>query len=135
MPGVCEADIYCKWLSSNPVYVVCRMVQYEIGNGQSGNDSVSQRVVAAVADARDEDPLELPPLYGVIDPDALDQLFDRGVSGRRPGPGRVIFMLADCEVVVHSDGEVDVTAPGDRESSSSVVDAVGEQDEAETTLD
>lgn len=111
------------------------MVQYKIGNGQSGNDSVSQRVVAAVADARDEDPLELPPLYDVIDPDALDQLFNREVAGGRTGPGRVIFILAGCEVVVHSDGEVDATAPGARESPSSVADPDGEQTEAETTLD
>ena len=111
------------------------MVQFTSGNRQSGDGNVSERVVAAVAAARDEDPLDLPPLYEAIDPDALDQLFGRGLSDGRNGPGRVVFMLADCEVVVHSDGEVDVTAPGDRAPEPSAAEASDGQGEAESTLD
>lgn len=108
------------------------MVQYDPSNSPSGNSAVSQRVVAAVADARDVDPLELPPLYDTIDSDALDQLFARGSE---KGPGRVIFVMAGCEVMVHSDGEVDVTAPGERESTASPANPVPGQDKAEQSLD
>lgn len=111
------------------------MAQYTSGNRQSDDGKISERVVTAVATARDEDPLELPPLYDVIDPDALDQLFDHGIEGGRSGPGRVIFILAGCEVIVHSDGEVEVTAPDERASPSSAARPANEQGEAETRLE
>lgn len=110
------------------------MAQYEIDLGRFDDCKVSERVVAAVADVRDEHPLELPRLYEVIDPDALDQLFDSGVAGGQTGPSRMSFMHADCEVVVHSDGEVDVTAPDERMEASSVAHPAV-QDQAESRLD
>lgn len=111
------------------------MAQYKSSNRQTADGKVSERVVAAVAAARDEDPLELPPLYDVIDPDALNNLFAHGFSGRRNGSGRVSLMLADCEVVVHSDGEIAVTAPDGRAPVSSTSAPADEQDEVETTLE
>lgn len=44
------------------------------------HDSPSLRVIDALADATDTDPLELDPLYDAIDPEALDQ-FVRGDAG------------------------------------------------------
>jgi hypothetical protein len=59
-------------------------------------ERTSEAVVAAVADATDRDPLSLPALYEVVDPDALDAIFaDGGVT--------VSFSYADCEVVVDDD--------------------------------
>lgn len=104
------------------------MVQHEIGNRKSDVDTVSQRVVMAVAEARDIDTLELPPLYDVIDPDALDNLFNSEKRTR----GRVVFMYNDCEVIVHSDGEVDITAPGNPAPSSSSSNAVERTDNGES---
>lgn len=109
------------------------MVQYNRGTGQSNDDAVSEQVITAVADARDVDPLDLPPLYNVIDPDALNQLFDQGIGGG--GPGRVIFTMAGCEVVVHSDTEVEVTAPEEQASAPATTEAGSGQDEAEPTLE
>lgn len=111
------------------------MTQDNKGDTRPDNKAVSQRVVAAVAGARDVDPLELPPIYNVIDPDVLNQIVDHGVSGRRSGSGRVVFTMASCEVSVHSDGAVEVTAPGNRDSSSSVTGHTNVRDEGETTLD
>lgn len=48
--------------------------------------SPSERVVETVAEATATDPLELEPLYDVIDPDALDRLFRPG-RGDRPNGG------------------------------------------------
>jgi hypothetical protein len=65
-----------------------------------GNMSPSERVVMAVADACDTDPLDLPQLYGVIDPDALDALVHD-----LPG-GEVCFRYVGYIVTVESNGSV-----------------------------
>lgn len=70
------------------------------------NDTVSDLVVEAVAEADGIDPIELtPPLYEVIDPDALDQLFSPSSADGRLG-GRVTFFYNGYEVVVGGDGYV-----------------------------
>lgn len=66
---------------------------------------VSGRVVQTVADRADSDPLELPPLYESVDPDALDA-FVRGTAD-----GRVEFRYAGYAVTVDSRGEVEVEEP------------------------
>lgn len=111
------------------------MSQSKRSDEQFVDETVGEQVVTAVADALDTDPLELPPLYEVIDPDALDHLFETGFPARRRGPGLVIFTLADCEVVVHSDGDIDVTAPHEQSVASSPTAFAAEQDEAKTPLD
>ena len=90
------------------------MTQYKIESGRADETAVSERVISAVADARDKSALELPPLYDVVDADALDALFASGRKSDQGGPGRVVFVFDGCEVVVYSDGDVDVTAPADR---------------------
>lgn len=111
------------------------MSQSKRSDEQVIDDTVCEQVVAAVADALDTDPLELPPLYEVIDPDALDHLFDTSFPNGRRGPGRVMFTLAGCEVVVHSDGAIGVTAPQDQSPAPSTIVFADERVEAETTLE
>lgn len=60
----------------------------------------SESVIKAVAEAEGCDPLDSPPLYEVLDPDALDALF------RGCGSCRVGFEYAGYEVVVRSNGRV-----------------------------
>jgi len=69
---------------------------------------VSERVVEAVADATNTDPLDLEPLYTRIDPDALDAMFGGGSETGRT-EGRVSFPMAGCQVVVTADGTIDVS--------------------------
>lgn len=70
--------------------------------------SLSRRVIERVADAEGVDPKALdPPLYDVIDPDALDRLFVDGGTGEN---GRVVFEYAGYEVHVSTDGQVDLQA-------------------------
>lgn len=61
---------------------------------------ISELVVERVAAKTGRDPLELPVLHDVLDPDALDTLVD-GMSG-----GEVSFTYADQEVTITSDGEI-----------------------------
>lgn len=68
--------------------------------------TVSEEVVSAVAETTGKDPLDLEPLYEVIDPDALDALYRRDGLGLPKSPNRVEFTYAGCEVVVAWDGSV-----------------------------
>lgn len=52
------------------------MTQSSIDETDECADGASMAVVNAVAARRNADPLELPPLYEWIDPEALDALFD-----------------------------------------------------------
>jgi|AntRauTorcE11898_2_1112593.scaffolds.fasta_scaffold04069_2 hypothetical protein len=71
----------------------------------------SVQIVTTVAEATDVDPLDLePPLYRVVDVDALDRLLDPE-SERERERGRsltVTFEYAGYEVTATSDGTVDV---------------------------
>lgn len=60
----------------------------------------SEAVVMAVADAKDVEPTELRPLNDVVDPDALDTLFQNGTTGE------LTFEYEGHHVVVTDDGGV-----------------------------
>lgn len=72
----------------------------------------SERVVDAVAEAEDVDPIELDPLYAAVDPDALDAV----IRSQREGPitprtsTLVRFDYQGYHVTVTGDGAVDVDA-------------------------
>lgn len=66
--------------------------------------SVSEAVVKAVADAENVEPIELQPLYDVIDPDALDSLF-RPHAAR----GRITFQYHGYTVEVDGNSTVSLT--------------------------
>ena len=68
-------------------------------------EETSTAVVSAVAETTCTDPLELSPLYDVIDPDALDRVFAAAGSDR-DGGGRVAFPFGDRWVAARSEGEV-----------------------------
>lgn len=87
-----------------------------------GNDAAAERevvdatpteaVVDAVADVRDCDPIELPPLNDAVDPEALDELFADTVGGKPRHGGRLTFRYCDCDVTVTGAGTV-VVEPND----------------------
>jgi hypothetical protein len=67
--------------------------------------SPSEKVVYMVADHTSTDPLDLPPLYETIDPDALDRLLEDESSTTQS----IEFRYADHLVRIAQDGTVDVT--------------------------
>lgn len=68
---------------------------------ESGNESLSQIVVDALADVIGTDPTTLtPPLYEVVDPEAVDRLCTAD------GPVTVRFEYDGHTVAVHSDRSV-----------------------------
>lgn len=69
---------------------------------------ISYRIVAEVAAAADADPADLRPLHDVIDPDALESLFD-STDGAALEEGYVSFTYEGFLVRVEDDGTVSVS--------------------------
>lgn len=90
----------------------------------TATDSLIDAVVFAVAEATDRGPTDIEPLYNVVNPDALSQLFDSLADGRPRSDGRIVFTMEDCEVAVHASGKV-VATPPNGASSDAVVKTVG----------
>lgn len=63
---------------------------------------VSERLVLQVASDVGCFPMELPPLYEEIDPEALDTVV------RRMNSGEISFEYADFQVHVRSDGSIEL---------------------------
>lgn len=72
----------------------------------STRDSTSLAVVAVVATVLGKDPEDLPPLYSIIDTDALDKLVTESANGRT-GCNRVTFCYDGLEVTISSDGIIE----------------------------
>lgn len=82
--------------------VTTAQIEFPKGRG------ICQVVIEAIADAEETDPTELtPPLFEVIDPDALDNLF-----ARNQALGKVIFNYKSYEVRVFPDGYVSIEDHG-----------------------
>lgn len=62
-------------------------------------------VISTVADIENTDPVEQPPLYEAIDPEALNDLL---TARSEPGINQVSFQYAGYTIVVRGDGEVQV---------------------------
>jgi len=76
----------------------------------SDDAALSIAVIEAVASVSGRDPIEIEPLNRYVDPDALDEIFDRG-DAAASAHGRISFPLEEYHVVVHSDGEILVHPP------------------------
>ncbi|AFZ71519.1 HalOD1 output domain-containing protein [Natronobacterium gregoryi] len=67
-------------------------------------DAAVVAVVEAVASVTQQDPLEMPPLFGSVNTEALDEL----VTTPRENPVTVTFSYQQCRVTVSSCGDVAV---------------------------
>ena len=85
------------------------MVQPPIAYDPTPEESVSETVVRALADARNECACEMTPqLYRVLDPDALDRLYASAEDADR-GALRVAFTVDAHRVVVDGSRRVFVS--------------------------
>lgn len=78
---------------------------FEEGGVSAKSSPISERVVERVAARTGRDPLDLPVLHDILDPDALDTLVEGMVDGQ------VSFTYAGHEVTVTSDGEIALEEP------------------------
>lgn len=71
-------------------------MEYEIGSVES----VSTAVIRAVSAVDGRKPSSLPPLTHVLDPDALDALFDTQPDGEPRIGGQLSFIYSCCRVTI-----------------------------------
>jgi len=66
-------------------------------------------IVSGVAACTGRGVTDLPPLYDVVDPEALERVF-ASLSGsrRRSNDGRIVFTYAGCEVMVDGGDELTI---------------------------
>lgn len=76
-----------------------------VDSGQSTTQSLTVAVVEQVANRENVEPLDIPPLNDVIDPDALEALFDDPETAA----DRVTFNFHGYEVVVEGPEQVQAT--------------------------
>jgi hypothetical protein len=82
------------------------------------SESASEVVLRKVADAEGEVPGDLdPPLFQVVDPDALDALFAPTAGDSERTTGMVRFEYLGYKVTVLADGSVTVRDPSDSASA------------------
>lgn len=74
--------------------------------------SASESIVSAVANAKAVSPLDLPPLYSSIDPDALDAFVASLNDTRGERGGAVTFAYDSYEVTVTGNGDVSLAEGG-----------------------
>ncbi|MDF9744015.1 HalOD1 output domain-containing protein [Natrinema salsiterrestre] len=80
---------------------------YTARHDWTASDVPTPAIVRGVAAVTGTDPMEMRPLYDVLDPEAVNQ-FVTHASGRGR-PTRLSFRFEDCAVAVHADGRVVVT--------------------------
>ncbi len=69
-------------------------------------EQIAEAVIEALAKASGTSPEKMKPLYESINPDALDELFDRQ---HMHTPERVEFRHQGYEVVIESDGRIEIS--------------------------
>lgn len=85
---------------------------YRLHYDWQGDESVTTVVSTGVAAITNTPPTELDPLFEILDPDALNQLFS-STNGPSRGDGRVSFQFNDCTVIVDATGEIAISPTED----------------------
>lgn len=67
-------------------------------------ESVSAAVIDAVAEVTEEEPTEMPALYTVVDPDALNQLVESPETGSVPNDLTITFPFDGVRVRLSDSG-------------------------------
>ncbi|UTF55623.1 HalOD1 output domain-containing protein [Natronosalvus rutilus] len=70
----------------------------------SKSHEIREQIVDGVAALEGTDPLELPPLYDVVEPDALESIFSPTISGTAR-VGRIEFPYAGHTITVEVEDE------------------------------
>lgn len=78
---------------------------------RANTGEITETIITLLADAKGEDPLDIEPrLYDILDPDALDRIFqDTDGQWRASNASRIEFTMCGCHVLVRDTGHVVVT--------------------------
>ncbi|WP_170977357.1 HalOD1 output domain-containing protein [Halorussus salinisoli] len=86
---------------------------YQLHHDWRDDESVTTAVIMGVAAITNTPPTDLGPVFEMIDPDALNNLFHPPTSGSSRDDGWVSFCLNDCAVRVYATGEIEITPDED----------------------
>lgn len=86
------------------------MTDGSVGRDEFDREHVSHRVVESVAAADGVDPIDLPPLYDAINPDALNTLFDPASTDGKSTVGELRFSYHGYDVRVTAGGVVTISS-------------------------
>ena len=82
---------------------------YTVQVDQDQSERMVSAIVSGVAACTGRGATDLPPLYTVVDPQALEQAFTSPLGSRhRSNDERIVFTYAGCEVMVDGDDELTV---------------------------
>lgn len=84
---------------------------YHIHHDETVSTPLSYGVLRGVAAITGDEPHELDSLTEVVDPDALDRLFDRDHSESSASIGRVVIEFNGCHVTVYADDQIVIEPP------------------------
>ncbi|RBI60416.1 hypothetical protein DMJ13_19100 [halophilic archaeon] len=76
---------------------------------QYTDDSLAAAIITHIAAQKDVEPTTLDPLYEVIDPEALENLFAPQLDGTSRTDGQVEFAYSGYRVTITSDGDIQST--------------------------
>jgi hypothetical protein len=79
---------------------------YRTVHNWKDEDSLSTTVIRTIEAVVGVQSTELPPLYDVVDPDALDQLFRPADTEQQRTPDRLTVHYAGFHATIHADGEI-----------------------------
>lgn len=86
---------------------------YRLRHDWRSDESVATAVITGVAAVTNTPPTEMDPLFEILDPDALDQLFASTAGGSSRDDGRISFEIEGCAVTVDATGEIALTPAED----------------------
>ena len=82
---------------------------YTVQVDHDQSERMVSAIVSGVSTCTGRGITALPPLYDVVDPEALTQVLSSPLGSRRhPNDERIVFTYADCEVMVDGDDELTV---------------------------
>jgi len=98
-------------LSPNGSEQLVMKAQTTTPSARKSTEKPSQKIVELIADLEGVQPTELtPPLYSVIDPDALDSLFHSSADDSG-SEGHICFRYRGYLIRVQSNGDIEITNP------------------------
>lgn len=74
-------------------------------------DSVTERIVMAVAGIEDTSATAIDPLYDAVDTEALDRITRSVATRSGPGNAEVVIRYREYTVSVHSHGVIEIASP------------------------
>ena len=84
------------------------MTEVAVGSSMNIQDTIAENVVTQIADKEGASPTDLEPIHTVVDPDALEKLF-QPVPGNERMSGQISFTYCGYNVTIQASGYVETT--------------------------